>query len=63
MKITGRPPKLSAIDVVMARSLFKGGMQKQQIARRFGVANKTITQYLRGDHKNPALVAVSPYPL
>lgn len=63
MKITGRPPKLTANDVVMLRSLYKAGHGKTALARRFGIAGKTVVAYLKGRHKNRDLAAVSPYPL
>jgi predicted transcriptional regulator len=54
----GRKPKLSVGDVVMLRALFKAGHTKTELARRYHLANKTVIQYLRGDHKNREIASI-----
>jgi len=62
MKICGTPPKLSLADAVLMRSLFKAGHNKTQLATRFGIAVKTVTNYLSATHKSPDLRWLDPVP-
>ncbi len=62
MKICGTPPKLSLADAVLLRSLFKAGHSKTELARRFGVANRTVTDYLSARHKAHDFRMLDPIP-
>jgi predicted transcriptional regulator len=58
MKQYGRKPKLSPAQAVMLRAKFKAGRTKTQLAIEYHLANKTVAQYLRGEHKNRELAAL-----
>jgi lambda repressor-like predicted transcriptional regulator len=62
-QLNGRPPELSPADLVMLRALRKAGYTLAALGRRFRIGVSSVKRYLRGEHKNPALVSVSPYPL
>ena len=54
-KTPGRPPKLSREQADRMIYLWTTGTSKNQLAQMYDLANKTVTQYIVGKHKHPAL--------
>jgi DNA-binding CsgD family transcriptional regulator len=53
--MTGRPPKLTPADQLRLLYRYTTGISRRQLAAEFGIAHKTVSAYIRGTHKNPAL--------
>lgn len=59
MKLTGRPPKLTPQQQARLVYLYTTGVSRNQLAHQFDIANKTVSAYINGKHKNPQLRAIS----
>lgn len=54
-KPPGRPPKLTREQADHLIYLWTTGTSKNKLAAMYDLANKTVTQYIVGKHKHPAL--------
>jgi len=54
----GRRPRLTPQQKISLVCKYRAGSTRAELGREFGIAHKTVSQYLRDTHKNPALWAV-----